>query len=51
MTRVSAIVAIFEDPSYKEDDQEKGAKIVTLMNEVRLLLLPIIYRSAFEFEC
>lgn len=34
MTRVSAIVKIFEDPSYKEDDREKGAQIVTLMNEV-----------------
>ncbi|EJD08510.1 Pex19-domain-containing protein [Fomitiporia mediterranea MF3/22] len=35
MTRVSAIMQIFEDPSYKEDDQEKGAQIVSLMNEMQ----------------
>ena len=34
MTRVSQIVEIFEKPDYKEEDQETGAKVVTLMNEV-----------------
>ncbi|KAL5532238.1 PEX19 [Sanghuangporus sanghuang] len=35
MTRISAIVKIFEDPSYKEDNQEKGTQIVSLMNEMQ----------------
>lgn len=32
--RVSKILAVFEDPSYSDDNQEKNSKIVVLMNEV-----------------
>ncbi|KDQ51862.1 hypothetical protein JAAARDRAFT_40687 [Jaapia argillacea MUCL 33604] len=32
---VKKIVAIFEDPTYKDDDTEKGAVIVNLMNEMQ----------------
>ncbi|KAI5119551.1 hypothetical protein M0805_008537 [Coniferiporia weirii] len=35
MTRVSQIVAIFEGPSYEEGDKDKGARIVSLMNEMQ----------------
>jgi peroxin-19 len=34
ITRIQKVVAIFEDPSYKED-QATSEKIVELMNEVR----------------
>lgn len=34
MTCVTQIVAIFDAPNYKDDDQGQGARIVTLMNEV-----------------
>lgn len=33
---VTQIVAAFEDPSYSDEDAEKGLKIVELMQEVRL---------------
>ena len=32
---VAQIVAMFEDPSYSDEDAEKGLKIVELMQEVR----------------
>ena len=32
---VAEIIGIFEDPTYAPEDQEKGVKIVTLMNTVR----------------
>lgn len=34
LEKVTQIVAVFEDPSYTDGDQEKGAKVVALMNEV-----------------
>ena len=34
---VAQIVATFEDPSYTDDDAQKGLKIVELMQEVRIL--------------
>ncbi|KAH8107287.1 Pex19 protein family-domain-containing protein [Phellopilus nigrolimitatus] len=35
MDRVTKILALFEDASYSEDDQEKRARIATLMNEMQ----------------
>ena len=32
---VTQIVTAFEDPSYSDEDAEKGLKIVELMQEVR----------------
>lgn len=37
---VNEILAIYDDPSYKEDDTEKNAKITTLMNEMQQLGSP-----------
>lgn len=34
LEKVTQIVAVFEHPSYTDGDQEKGAKVVALMNEV-----------------
>jgi peroxin-19 len=34
---ISKIMVIYEDPGYKDDDQEKGAEVVALMSEVSCL--------------
>jgi len=33
------IIAIFEDSSYSDDNQEQGVEIVKLMNEVRFIIM------------
>jgi peroxin-19 len=43
---VAEIITIFEDPTYTPEDQEKGVKIVTLMNTVRVICAPAITISA-----
>jgi len=35
MVCVTKIVDMFDAPSYRDDDQEQGARIVTLMNEMQ----------------
>lgn len=42
-TCVSKLITIFEDPSYSDSDPEKGAQVVTLMTEVRVLAVPPAY--------
>lgn len=52
LQKVTEIVAIFEDPSYADDDYEKNAKVVNLMNEVSRHLLVCMGKSiliAFSF--
>ena len=39
---VAQIVETFEDPSYNDDDPQKGLKVVELMQEVRRTFLPAI---------
>ena len=34
---ISKIMAVFDDPAYKDEDPEKSAEIVSLMSEVRVL--------------
>ena len=36
---VAEVITIYEDPAYSADNQEKGVKIVTLMNAVSLSLI------------
>jgi len=33
--RVTQIVALFEDPSYSDEDKEKTGRVVALMNEMQ----------------
>ena len=35
---MGAVVALFEDPAYSPDNAVLGARVVTLMNEVRACL-------------
>ena len=33
---ISKIMAVFEDPAYKDEDPERSAEVVSLMSEVRM---------------
>ena len=37
MTTITRILAVFDDPQYKDEDPEKSAEVVALMSEVRFV--------------